>query len=130
MVPNTKFSKFCLKSLMKKFPDRFAGMAWNCHIRYMIFYTYLGENFYFAQCLGICGISWNQGVCLKGHFGEKTSLNPSQFLVLLKMVWHMHKDDGDKDFQSSLLSNIQFWQFLQSHTFSFGRFHGPWYTVL
>ena len=27
------------------------------------------------------------------------------------MVWHMHKDDGDKDFQSSLLSNIQFWQF-------------------
>ena len=49
------------------------------------------------------GVVW-----LKGHFGEKTSLNPSQFLVLLKMVWHMHKDDGDKDFQSSLLSNIQF----------------------
>ena len=95
----------------EKFTDRFAGMAWNCHIGYMIFYAYLGKNFYFAQCLGICGISWNQGVCLKGHFGEKTSLNPSQFLVLLKMVWHMHKVDGDKDFQSSLLSNIQFWQF-------------------
>ena len=95
----------------EKFTDRFAGMTWNCHIGYMIFYAYLGKNFYFAQCLGICGISWNQGVCLKGHFGEKTSLNPSQFLVLLKMVWHVHKDDGDKDFQSSLLSNIQFWQF-------------------
>ena len=24
------------------------------------------------------------------------------------MVWHMHKDDGDKDFQSSLPSNFQF----------------------
>ena len=24
------------------------------------------------------------------------------------MVWHMRKDDGDKDFQSSLPSNIQF----------------------
>ena len=95
----------------EKFTDRFAGMAWNCHKGYMIFYTYLGKNFYFAQCLGICGISWNQGVFLKGHFGEKTSLNPSQFLVLLKMVWHMHKDDGDKDLRSSLLSNIQFWQF-------------------
>ena len=46
-------------------------------------------------------------MCLKGHFGEK-SVNPSQFLLLLKMVWHMHKDDGDKDFQSSLPSNIQF----------------------
>ena len=68
----------------------------------------LGKNFYFAHCLGICGISWNLGVCLKGHFGEKSSVNPSQFLLLLKMVWHMHKDDGDKDFQSSLPSNIQF----------------------
>ena len=47
-------------------------------------------------------------MCLKGHFGEKSSVNPSQFLLLLKMVWHMHKDDGDKDFQSSLPSNIQF----------------------
>ena len=55
----------------EKFTDRFAGMTWNCHIGYMIFYAYLGKNFYFAQCLGICGISWNQGVCLKGHFGEK-----------------------------------------------------------
>ena len=47
-------------------------------------------------------------VCLKGHLGEKSSLNPSQFLIPLKMVWHMHKDDGDKDFQRSLPSNIQF----------------------
>ena len=74
----------------------------------MIFYAYLGKKLLF------CSVPWNlwnfmkSGVCLKGHFGEKTSLNPSQFLVLLKMVWHMHKDDGDKDFQSSLPSNIQF----------------------
>ena len=47
-------------------------------------------------------------MCLKGHFGEKSSPNPSQFLIPLKMVWHMHKDDGDKDFQRSLPSNIQF----------------------
>ena len=111
VVPNTKFSKFCLKSLMKnlltdlqEWPEIVTKDTW--------FFTHIWEkNVYFAQCLGICGISWNQGVFLKGHFGEKTSLNPSQFLVLLKMVWHMHKDDGDRDFQSSLLSNIQFWQF-------------------
>ena len=48
------------------------------------------------------------GCVLKAILEKKTSLNPSQFLVLLKMVWHIHKDDGDKDFQSSLLSNIQF----------------------
>ena len=51
-------------------------------------------------------------MCLKGHFGEKSSLNPSQFLIPLKMVWHMCKDDGDKDFQRSLPSNIQFDNFI------------------
>ena len=55
---------------------------------------------------------------------EKTSLNPSKFLILLKMVWHMHKDDGDKDCQCSLPSNIQFWQFYNlvlSHSENFCR---------
>ena len=50
---------------------RFAGMTWNCHIGYMIFYTYLGKNFYFSQCLGICGISWNQGGVFKRPFWRK-----------------------------------------------------------
>ena len=111
VVPNTKFSKFCLKSLWKIYWQICRNDLKLSHRIYDFLCISGKKNFYFAQCLGICGISWNQGVCLKGHFGEKTSLNPSQFLVLLKMVWHMHKDDGDKDFQSSLLSNIQFWQF-------------------
>ena len=38
------------------------------------------------------------------------------------MVWHMHKDDSDKDFQSSLPSNFQFDNFTIPHTFSCGKF--------
>ena len=75
----------------EKFTDRFAGMAWNCHIGYMIFYTYLGKNFYFAQCLGICGISWNQGVCLKGHFGEKTSKSKPIFSTTQNGLAHAQR---------------------------------------
>ena len=31
--------------------------------------------------------------------------------MLLKMVWHMHKDNSNKDLQSRLPNNILFWQF-------------------
>ena len=37
---------------------------------------------------------------------EEKLLNPSQFLILLKMVRHMHKDDGDKDCHWGLPSII------------------------
>ena len=52
-------------------------------------------------------------MCLKGHFGEKSSLNPSQFLIPIKNgLAQLCKDDGDKDFQRSLPSNIQFDNFI------------------
>ena len=31
-------------------------------------------------------------------------------LILIKMVWLIHKGEGNKDFQNSLLHEIQFWQ--------------------
>ena len=51
------------------------------------------------------------GCVSKRPFWREKTLNPSKFLILLKMVWHMRKDDGDKDdgdkdCQCSLPSNI------------------------
>lgn len=34
---------------------------------------------------------------------RKTSLNSKLLLILLKMVWLIHKDEGNKEFQQSLL---------------------------
>ena len=43
-------------------------------------------------------------MCLKGHFGEKSSLNPSQFLIPIKNgLAQLCKDDGDKDFQKTMV---------------------------
>ena len=71
---------------------------------YIILLIIWGKTFILHIALEFVEFHGIRGVCLKGHFGEKSSVNPSQFLLLLKMVWHMHQDDGDKDFQSSLPS--------------------------
>ena len=38
------------------------------------------------------------------------------------MAWHLHKDNGNKDFQSSLPTSVQILTILQSYTFSLGKF--------
>ena len=53
VVPETLNSVNFVSNHYEKFTDRFAGMTWNCHIGYMIFYAYLGKKLLF------CSVPWN-----------------------------------------------------------------------
>ena len=75
---------------------------------YMILHIIWEKTFILLSAMEFVEFHGNSVCVLKAILEKKTSLNPSKFLILLKMVWHMHKDDGDKDCQCSLPSNIQF----------------------
>ena len=126
---DTKFSKFCLKLLKEIFTDRFVGMIWNCYMGYRILHIIWEKTFILLSAMEFVEFHRIR-VCVWKAILEEKLLNPSQFLILLKMVRHMHKDDGDEDCHCSLPSNIQFWQFynlILSHLENFCRL---WYTVL
>ena len=55
----------------------------------------------FVECHGI-------KECVQKAILEKNFSKSEPILMLLKMVWHMHKDNSNKDLQCHLPNNILF----------------------
>ena len=72
------------------------------HLIYMTTHNPRKKPFIFLSAMEFVEFDGIKGV-FKSPFCRKTSLKSKLLLIQLKKVWLMHKDEGNKDFQHSLL---------------------------